>query len=198
MSNYTEIIKKNLNRRYRQTPVDLAERLLAQKVGDGFIFQAFGESCQIGPQGIKLGDTDETGPKGVILSLYALQAALVSCQLTPFKAFREMPDSMPYVGAFASRAERVLFDQIDRIEQHADRIAHRLKGSQGSDNDAGDFSLIVYPLPKIALNYIFYRADDDFAASATCLFSNNAATFLPTDALADTAEYTSEKILDIL
>ena len=198
MSNYTEIIKKNLNRRYRQTPVDLAERLPAQKVGDGFIFQAFGESCQIGPQGIKLGDTDETGPKGVIISLYALQAAPVSCRLTPFKAFREMPDSMPYVGAFAAHAERVLFDQIDGIEQHADRIAQRLEGAQGSDNDAGDFSLIIYPLPKIALNYIFYRADDDFPASVTCLFSNNAATFLPTDALADTAEYTSKKILDML
>ena len=198
MSNYTEIIKKNLNRRYRQTPVDLADRLLAQKVGDRFIFQAFGESCQIGPHGIKLGDTDETGPKGVIISLYALQAAPVSCRLTPFKSFREMPDSMPYVGAFAAHAERVLFDQIDEIEQDADRIAQRFQGARGSDNDAGDFSLIIYPLPKIALNYIFYRADDDFPASVSCLFSNNAATFLPSDALADTAEYTSKKILDML
>ena len=198
MSNYTEIIKKNLNRRYRQMPVDLAERLLAHKVGNRFIFPAFGESCQIGPQGIKLGDTDETGPKGVIISLYALQAVPVSCRLTPFKAFREMPDSMPYVGAFAAHAERVLFDQIDEIEQDADGIAQRLQGAQGSDNDAGDFSLIIYPLPKIALNYIFYRADDEFPASVSCLFSNNAATFLPSDALADTAEYTSKKILDML
>ena len=198
MSNYTEIIKRNLNRLYSQIPVDLADWLPAQQVEDGFIFPAFGESCQIGPQGIKLGDTDETGPKGVVVSLYALQAAPVSCQLTPFKAFREMPDSMPYVGAFASRTEQVLFEQIDGIEQHADRIAQQLNGSQGADNDAGDFSLILYPLPKIALNYIFYRADDDFGASVTCLFSNNAATFLPTDALADTGEYTSKKILDIL
>jgi hypothetical protein len=109
-----------------------------------------------------------------------------------------MPDSMPYVGAFASRTEQVLFEQIDGIEQHADRIAQQLNGSQGADSDAGDFSLILYPLPKIALNYIFYRADDDFGASVTCLFSHNAATFLPTDALADTGEYTSKKILDIL
>lgn len=198
MSNYTEIIKKNLNQRFRRAPVDLAERLPAQEVAGGYIFPAFGESCQIGPQGIELGNTAETGPKGVIISLYVLQAALDSCRLTPFKAFREMPDSMPYVGAFAAHAERVLIDQIDAIESHADRIAQQLKGSKESDNDAGDFSLIVYPLPKIALNYIFYRADDDFPASVTCLFSNNAAAFLPTDALADTGEYTSKKILDIL
>jgi hypothetical protein len=198
MSNYAEIIKQYIDRLYNSIPSDLAERLPAQNVGNDFVFEAFGESCQIGPQGIKLGDKDETGPKGVIISLYALQAAPANCQLTPFKAFQEMPDSMPYVGAFASHAERVLLDQIDEIEQHADRIAQRLKGLQRSDNDAGDFSLIIYPLPKIALNYVFYRADDDFPASVTCLFSNNAATFLPTDALADTGEYTSKKILDIL
>ena len=198
MSNYAEIIKQYLDRLYNPIPAGLADRLPAQQVEDSFFFPAFGESCQIGPQGIKLGDTDETGPKGVIISLYALQAAPASCQLTPFKAFREMPDSMPYVGAFASHAERVLLDQIDEIEQHADRITQQLKGSRGSDNDAGDFSLIIYPLPKIALNYVFYRADDDFPASVTCLFSNNAATYLPTDALADTGEYTSKKILDIL
>ena len=109
-----------------------------------------------------------------------------------------MPDSMPYVGAFASHSERVLLEEIDEIEKHANRIAQQLSGSQGSDNDPGDFSLILYPLPKIALNYIFYRADDDFPASVTCLFSNNAPTFLPTDALADTGEYTSKIILDIL
>jgi hypothetical protein len=198
MSNYAEIIKKNLEQLYSPIAADLADRLPAERIEDGFIFQAFGQSCQIGPQGIKLGDTDETGPKGVVISLYALRAAQAACQLRPFKAFREMPDSMPYVGAFASRTEQVLFEQIDGIEQHADRIAQQLNGSQGADSDAGDFSLILYPLPKIALNYIFYRADDDFGASVTCLFSHNAATFLPSDALADTGEYTSKKILDIL
>jgi hypothetical protein len=198
MSNYAAIINQNLDRLYRSIPVDLTDRLPAEHVADNFVFQAFGESCQLGPQGIKLAGAEETGPKGVIISLYALQATLVSCKLAPFKAFREIPDSMPYVAAFASRTERVLFDQIDEIENHADRIAARFGGSAGSDNTAGDFSLIVYPLPKIALNYIFYRADDEFLASATCLFSANASTFLPTDALADTGEYTSKMVLDIL
>ncbi|MGD9134592.1 MAG: DUF3786 domain-containing protein, partial [Desulfobacterales bacterium] len=120
MSNYAEIIKKNLEQLYSPIAADLADRLPAQQIEDGFILSAFGESCKIGPQGIKLGDTDETGPKGVVISLYALRATHAACQLTPFKAFREMPDSMPYVGAFASRTEQVLFEQIDGIEQHAD------------------------------------------------------------------------------
>jgi hypothetical protein len=198
MSNYEEIIKKNLQRLFSQLPEDLAEKIPATRAGDGFLFSAFGESCRITPESIKLGDTVETGPAGIVISLYALQVNTVSCQLTPFKAFREMPDSMPYVGAFASHTERVLVDHIDKIEPKVDRIALQFKGSREASKDAGDFSFIVYPLPKIALNYIFYHADDEFPATVTCLFSHNAAAFLPTDALADTGEYTSKKIRDSL
>jgi hypothetical protein len=198
MNNYDEIIKKNLQRLYSQLPQDLAEKLPARRADDAFLFSAFGESCRITPESIKLGNKPEAGPPGIVISLYALQVDTVSCQLMPFKAFREMPDSMPYVGAFASHTERVLVDHIDKIEHKADRIAQQFKGSQEASKDAGDFSFIVYPLPKIALNYIFYRADDEFPATVTCLFSHNAAAFLPTDALADTGEYTSKKILDIL
>jgi len=48
------------------------------------------------------------------------------------------------------------------------------------------------------LYYIFYHADEDFSASATCLFSNNALSFLPVDALADTGEYTSKRIIELI
>ncbi len=66
-------------------------------------------------------------------------------------------------------------------------------------SEAGsDFSFIVYPLPKIALCYIFYEADDDFPASVTCLYSNNANQFMPVDGLADVGEYTSRKILNLI
>ncbi len=198
MSNYEEIIKNNLQRLYGRLPEDLAKKLPARRADDNFLFSAFGDSCRLGPQGIILGNRAESGPIGIVISLYALQASIDSCQLTPFKAFRELPDSMPYVGAFTSHAEGVLVDQIDNIESKTQRIVHQFQGSRQASHGAGDFSFIVYPLPKIALNYIFYLADDDFPASVTCLFSHNAAIFLPTDALADTGEYTSQKILDML
>ena len=198
MSNYEKIIKDNLQRVYGQQSVSLANKIPATQTEDGLLFRAFGESCLMKPESITLGDKAETGPAGIVISLYALQVSAVSCQLKPFKAFREMPDSMPYVGAFASHTERVLVDQLTEIEKKADQIALKFSGRQEKGKNAGDFSFIVYPLPKIALNYIFYRADDDFSATVTCLFSNNAASFLPTDALADTGEYTSKKIMDAL
>ena len=42
-----------------------------------------------------------------------------------------------------------------------------------------------------------YRVSD-FPASATCLYSNNANRFMPTDRLADVGEYTSRKILNLI
>ena len=105
---------------------------------------------------------------------------------------------MPYVGAFASHTERLLVSHLQQIENKADQLVDRFSGLREERPEAGDFALILYPLPKIALNYIFYRADDEFPATVTCLFSSNAATFLPTDALADTGEYTSKKIMDII
>jgi hypothetical protein len=198
MSNYENIIKGNLQRLYSQLPADLADRLPATRAGEDFLFQAFGESCRIAPDTIIIGDKSETGPAGIVISLYTLQVTNSACQLAPFKAFREMPNSMPYVGAFALNTESVLLQHIDTIERASARIIAQFNGSQEAQTDTGDFSFILYPLPKIAIHYIFYRADDEFPAAVTCLFSSNAATFLPTDALADTGEYTSNKILDII
>ena len=58
--------------------------------------------------------------------------------------------------------------------------------------------MLLYPLPKIALCTIFYLADDEFPPSATCLFSANALDFMPLDGLADVAEYTSKKIIQMV
>jgi hypothetical protein len=41
MSNYEEIIKKNLQRLFSQLPEDLAEKIPATRAGDGFLFSAF-------------------------------------------------------------------------------------------------------------------------------------------------------------
>jgi hypothetical protein len=87
---------------------------------------------------------------------------------------------------------------VAQIEQHLERIAVEIGGKPDPPGVSGDFSILLFPLPKIALGYVFYRADDDFPASVTCLFSANAPVHLPTDALADVGEYTSREILRII
>ena len=198
MDNYAKIIRNNLDRLYKNRPNDLEKLLPGQRQKDQFRFKAFGQTCLIEPDGIFIGDEPQTGVIGILISLYALHANENPCMPTPFKAFRELPNSMPYVGAFASHTESILIDHIDGIENNFDLVFKALNGELSTGSEGGDFSMIVRPLPKIKLHYIFYRADDEFPASATCLFSHNALSFLPVDALADTGEYTSKKIIELV
>ena len=198
MDTYGKIIRDNLERLYKNLPDDLDRLLPGQQQKDQFRFKAFGQSCLIGPDGIFIGDEPQTGAIGILISLYALHANENPCMPTPFKAFRELPNSTPYVGAFASHTEGILTAHIDRIEDNFDLIFKTLNGELSTGSEDGDFSIIVRPLPKIKLHYIFYRTDDEFPASATCLLSNNALSFLPVDALADTGEYTSRKIIELI
>ena len=198
MDNYEKIVRDNLDKLYQNLPDNLDRLLPGRRQNDQFCLKAFGKSCLIRPDGISIGDELETGVLGILVTLYALHANQDPCMPTPFKAFREIPNSQPYVGAFASHTENILIPHIDAIEDNLDFIFKTMNGEISRDDDGGDFSIIVRPLPKIKLRYIFYLADEEFPASATCLFSNNALSFLPVDALADTGEYTSKKIIELV
>ncbi len=77
-------------------------------------------------------------------------------------------------------------------------IMDRLNGAAAPADAGGDLAFTVRPLPKIVLCYLCYLADEDFPAGVTCLYSNNAHLFLPTDALADVGEYTTRTLLAML
>lgn len=197
-NNYAKIVQDNLKKLYENLPGDLAGALPAQQNGDSFLFEAFGETCEIRSDGIYLDEVQQTGVIGILISLYALNAKPETCLVEPLKAFKDLPNSMPYAGAFVTHTQQILAAHVDAIEGSRSRIIETLNGCEAPSNAGGDFSFMVYPLPKIALCYIFYEADEDFPASVTCLYSNNAISFLPIDALADVGEYTSKKILTVI
>jgi len=196
--NYAQIAQDNLNRLYNNLPQDLEKNIPCIQDGEEFIFNAFGEECIIKPDGIILGNKEHSSVFDILISLYALHACPDQCITDPFKAFKEFSGTMPYVSAFITHTEQVLVPHVDRIKNNIPIIIKVLKGNKAPDGTGGDFSFIVYPLPKIALCYIFYDADEDFPASVTCLYSNNANQFLPVDGIADVGEYCSKKILDLI
>ena len=196
--NYAKIVQDNLNQLYGNLPKDLAKNLPGEQDGERFIFNTFGEKCVIEPKRITLGEEEHSSVFGILISLYALNACSDICVPSPLKSFKEFPDSMPYVGAFTTHTEQLLVPHVAKIKDAVLRITKTLNGEKAPSEAGGDFSFIVYPLPKIALCYIFYEADDDFPASLTCLFSNNANQFMPVDGLADVGEYTSQKILKLI
>ena len=196
--NYAKIVQDNLSRLYSNLPKDLAKNLPGEQDEDRFIFDAFGEKCVIEPKRITLSEEEHSSVFGILISLYALNACLDICVPSPLKSFKEFPDSMPYVRAFATHTEKLLVPHVAKIKEAAPRITKTLKGEKAPPEAGGDFSFIVYPLPKIALCYIFYEADEDFPASVTCLYSNNANQFMPVDGLADVGEYASRKIINLI
>ena len=172
--------------------------LHAEKRGEHFYFRAFGEDCCLGPDMITLSDKPIVDPRAVLISLYAIHASPEPIRLEPFKSFRDFPNSMPYQGAFSANSERVLVSHVPLINEKQQNIRNVFNGRDGLSGSGGDFSFILFPLPKIALCYIFYLQDEEFPASITCLFSVNALSFIPLDGLADVAEYTSNKIIQVL
>lgn len=197
-SNYGKIVQQNLDRLFSDLPPDLAERLPGIRRQDGFCFPAFGRECRIQKNGILLDGQTQANALGILLSLYALNAKPDPCRLEPVKSYKDFPNSMPYQAAFTTHTERPLVPRVRELKAAKDRIAARLGGGPSAGTAGGDFSFWVHPLPKVALIYIFYEADEDFPASVTCLFSNNADAFMPLDGLADVGEYTSKAMLDMI
>jgi hypothetical protein len=198
LNNYAKIVSKNLKTLYENLPEGFEAALEAKKVGKEFFFRAFGKNCHISPHGIYLNEDKQTGVLGILISLYALYANPEPCVLEPFKAFKEFANSMPYVAAFATHTEQILSFEVHKIKKFRDKIIDQLDGQDAPVEIPGDFSMVLYPFPKIALCYIFYDADEDFQAGVTCLFSSNAENFMPIDGLADIGEYTSKRILEIV
>lgn len=195
---YAEIVEQNIKILFSDDLPSRAEAMGAELEDQAMAFNAFGARCRLTADGVWLDDEQQTGPKGIVLSLYALHAITENCRIEPFKAFKELPNSAPYAGAFTSHTEQPLTPLVDRILDKQHSLIDHFDGMPAPSHLSGDGALIVRPLPKIVLCYIFYKADEDFPASATCLLSNNASAFLPLDALADTGEYTSRAIIDFL
>lgn len=198
VDNYAEIVKNNLETLFSDLPDDFTERTGTREQADGFVFSAFGRTCRISKDGIFLGDAPQSGVLGILISLYALNARPEPLQKTPLAAFKEFPDSMPYTGAFATHTEQILTPYVGAIQNRLEEIRSTLEGEDPPEGTPGDFSLFVRPLPKIMLCYVFYEADEDFPASAVCLYSRNADRMMPIDGLADVGEYTSRRIIEIV
>ena len=189
---YEKLIQENLSGLFDKLPPDLETRLGASRSGSGFSLQAFGETAWFDHEQVTFSGQKDVEPKGLLVSLYATHAGVANIQIEPLKAFKDFPGSMPYHGAFSANSERVLVPHVKKIQEKQGVI---MSAFDGEAIKSGDFSMLLYPFPKIAVCTIFYLEDEDFPPSAICLFSSNALDFMPLDGLADVAEYTSRKII---
>ena len=170
---YEKLILDNLQEAFQRSLAELEGSIPAKSSSEGLCFKAFGEDCSLEPNQVILSEQPETGPRGLIISLYAKHVSADPIQIHPLKAYKDLPGSMPYHGAFRANSEIILVPHIEKIHESEENILRVLEGNKDEDLQTGDFSFIVYPLPKIALGYIFYLPDDEFPASVTCLISSS-------------------------
>ncbi len=193
--NYLQIRNDYLQKAWGRTPEVLAACLPAEISALGLLFRAFGEECLLSETDITLAGVTASGPEGLLIALYASQVPDMPVQLEALKSFKELPNSMPYQGAFAANAEQILVPRVGAMQEQQERLAAAFSGHVNGAPPSGDFSFTLYPLPRIPLYYIFHLPDEDFPASVTCLFAANAPDFMPLDGLADVAEYTGKRLL---
>ena len=176
----------------------LEQALPARKDGDCLSFQAFGQDCELCHEKISLAGEPLTGPEGILISLYARHVRNEPLELQPLQSFKELPNSAPYQGAFVSRSEQIFVPHVPAIQRQQQAIVQQFSGRINTDAPSGDFSLTLYPLPRIPLYFIFYLPDEEFPAGATCLFAADATKHLPIDGLADVAEYAAKRIIELV
>ena len=150
-SNYEKLLRKNLHSLYNNRPENLDTRLPAVQKDNLFHFRAFGEDCCLGPEGINLSGKPAKGTEGLLISLYAIHVGPDPVHIEPLKAFRDLPGSMPYQNAFTVNSERVLIPYVSRIREVQGFILDLFNGQLPPEGVTGDFSFVIYPLPKIAL-----------------------------------------------
>ena len=194
-SSYAAILRDHLADFFQGDTAVLAAYPGVTEIDDGFELIAFGQRCRLSPHGIFFDEQPEWGPRGIIVALMARHAVPETAIESPWRAFRELPNSAPYVGAFRAHTEQILVPHVPALYERQPDTIQRFKGRSTDSDGPADWSVILEPLPKIALCYHFYLPDEDFPANVTCLFSNNAGCFLPTDALADVGEYTSRALI---
>jgi len=194
--NLLNIQKEYLKKAWARPVRELEEALPARYEGNGFQFRAFGEPCEVRQEEILLGGSPLRSAEGILIAIYASFVTNESVQLQPLKAFRQFPGGMGYQVAFAMNAEKILNPFVESIRERQEEIVSRFSGIPNRDVKRYDFSFTLYPLPRIALYYLFNLPDEEFPASVTCLFSSNADRFLPVEALADTAEFTAKKMIE--
>jgi len=177
---------------------EVEEAIPARYEDSAFRFQAFGEPCEVRRDEIILGGEPLRGAEGILIAIYASLVTTEPVQLQPLKAFRQFPGGMGYQPAFAMNAERILIPHVESIHERKEALIARFSGNANKDVKRYDFSFTLYPLPKIPLYYLFNLPNEEFPATVTCLFSPNADRFLPVEGVADTAEYTAKKIIQLL
>ena len=92
--------------------------------------------------------------------------------------FKELPGGQIYIEPYQKRTIKPLLKYFgQRIEKFME-LASSLGGEKAS---FGDASIIMRPLPRVPLGFIFWEGDEEFPPRANIIYDAAAKNYLPTE-----------------
>ncbi len=93
-------------------------------------------------------------------------------------SFKELPDGAIYIDPFYRRAIEPMIKVFGQNHELFLQVAAKLGGVK---QVLGDVSVTIQVLPRVAITYVLWAADDEFPATGNILFDASAANYLPTE-----------------
>jgi len=93
-------------------------------------------------------------------------------------SFKELPDGAIYTDPFYRRAIEPMLKVFGNNHELFLHVATKFGGVK---QDLGDVSVTIQILPRVAVTYVMWAADDEFPATGNILFDASAPNYLPTE-----------------
>lgn len=109
--------------------------------------------------------------------------------------FRDIPNSMPYDGAFRAKVESVLERNVSNIISRKRELLQKYDGHGAAGFFAADFAVIFQVFPRVECLVLLSEGDEEIGPGAKLLFSSKAHEFLTTESLAAIAEVLTRRLV---
>jgi len=107
---------------------------------------------------------------------------LVTSKGTPLRdepvSFKELPEGMVYYPTFYKRAIRPL---LSKYGASPEKLIEAAAPFGGAAAHQGDAAVTVRAFPRVAITWVLWRGDDEFAAEGTILADRGIQDYLPTE-----------------
>ena len=107
---------------------------------------------------------------------------LVNSKGTPLRdepvSFKELPEGMVYYPTFYKRAIRPL---LSKYGASPEKLIEAAAPFGGAAAHQGDAAVTVRAFPRVAITWVLWRGDDEFAAEGTILADRGIQDYLPTE-----------------
>jgi len=125
-------------------------------------------------------ETEISLPVKVLLAHYVLQAT-GEPETGTWITFRDIPDGHFYFDAFQRRARNPFLQTFGPAPELFERCAPLLGGVPA---EHGDIARIFRVLPRVPVEIVLWRGDEEFPPEASILFDANVAHLLPAEDIA--------------